>query len=303
MKLWRPGDDELCDDFVACPNGLVLPADVAEKRYVATTPKAVDLFCGCGGFSLGMIQAGFEVVAAVEWDETAACTYMCNLCRWGEFNLHFVENSDRDRLERYLAKQFGGTKKKATKRPSLIREAWAAGTGAIAGEPRSVRGCTNFIFGDITKLTGARLLKMIGMKRGEIDCVVGSPPCQGFSVVGKRDPKDPRNNLVFEWVRLVLELHPKSCVMENVPGILSQVTADGLSVMDVIMRALEDGSFNTIDMLRKAIALQTGNVGFLNRGFSGKRKKGKKAKQKAAKKKPPARAPRRGDVQLAMEFA
>lgn len=53
----------------------------------------------------------------------------------------------------------------------------------------------------------------------DIDVVFGGPPCQGFSLMGKRDISDDRNSLVFNFLRLVLDLQPKYFVMENVRGI------------------------------------------------------------------------------------
>jgi DNA (cytosine-5)-methyltransferase 1 len=52
----------------------------------------------------------------------------------------------------------------------------------------------------------------------DIDVVFGGPPCQGFSLMGKRDLSDDRNSLVFNFLRLVLDLQPKYFVMENVRG-------------------------------------------------------------------------------------
>lgn len=52
-----------------------------------------------------------------------------------------------------------------------------------------------------------------------IDLVFGGPPCQGFSMIGKGQVDDVRNNLVFEFCRLVKELQPRYFVMENVPGL------------------------------------------------------------------------------------
>ncbi|MFM2311694.1 MAG: hypothetical protein RLZZ04_970 [Cyanobacteriota bacterium] len=52
----------------------------------------------------------------------------------------------------------------------------------------------------------------------DIDVVFGGPPCQGFSLMGKRDLSDDRNSLVFSFLRLVLDLQPKYFVMENVRG-------------------------------------------------------------------------------------
>jgi DNA (cytosine-5)-methyltransferase 1 len=61
-----------------------------------------------------------------------------------------------------------------------------------------------------------RELSTIGDR--DIDVVFGGPPCQGFSLMGKRDLSDDRNSLVFNFLRLVLDLQPKYFVMENVRG-------------------------------------------------------------------------------------
>ena len=53
------------------------------------------------------------------------------------------------------------------------------------------------------------------------DVIVGGPPCQGFSTIGKRIVKDPRNELVFEFIRFVDTIKPKAFLMENVRGLLS----------------------------------------------------------------------------------
>lgn len=55
----------------------------------------------------------------------------------------------------------------------------------------------------------------------KIDVIVGGPPCQGFSTIGKRLVKDPRNELVFEFIRFVDTIKPKAFLMENVRGLLS----------------------------------------------------------------------------------
>jgi DNA (cytosine-5)-methyltransferase 1 len=91
-------------EYVTCPTGLLLPKDMAEQHCFPRRPTAVELFCGCGGFGLGFIEAGFEVVAASDYDCAAAVTYMVNMCRYGEFTIHFIEESDQERLEKYLSK-------------------------------------------------------------------------------------------------------------------------------------------------------------------------------------------------------
>lgn len=57
--------------------------------------------------------------------------------------------------------------------------------------------------------------------KGKVDLIVGGPPCQGFSTIGKRLVKDPRNELVFEFIRFVDVIRPKVFLMENVRGLLS----------------------------------------------------------------------------------
>lgn len=54
-----------------------------------------------------------------------------------------------------------------------------------------------------------------------VDLVIGGPPCQGFSISGKRDPNDPRNKLYRGFVRTVEHFKPKAFVMENVPNLVS----------------------------------------------------------------------------------
>lgn len=279
-----PGHDAV-DGYVQMRSGLILPEHVArEHLQVPDFSPGVDIFCGCGGFSLGAIQAGFTIVAAAEWDPASAVTYMSNLCRYGKFGLHFVEQSDQERLNRYLEKAYVKSGlidrdgELVKKRSLRLRGSEMAGSGWIRHQPASVIGCTNFFFGDVTKLTGARILNTIGMDRGDVMCVFGGPPCQGFSTSGKRKIEDPRNNLVFEFIRLVLEIHPQTMCMENVPGIQTMTTPDGLPIIDAVCAALESGSFSSVEMLRKAIALQAGNVGVINR--SARKKKPLKAKYK-----------------------
>ena len=55
---------------------------------------------------------------------------------------------------------------------------------------------------------------------GVVDAIVGGPSCQGFSVMGKQDADDERNQLIFEFVRLVREVMPRTFCLENVPGLL-----------------------------------------------------------------------------------
>ena len=128
----------------------------------------IDLFAGAGGFSLGVSQAGFNVVAAVEIDKGTCDTLRAN--RECFPNMLIIER-------------------------------------------------------DIRELSGAELLllDMVGMKRGELFMLIGSPPCQGFSFANtkNRSLDDPRNKLMFEYIRMVQELQPKVFYIENVPGLFA----------------------------------------------------------------------------------
>lgn len=75
---------------------------------------------------------------------------------------------------------------------------------------------------DITKLEGSFFLDKTGLKKGELDLLAGGPPCQAFSVFGKRQgTSDPRGQLVFHYLRLLSEIQPKAFVFENVAGLLT----------------------------------------------------------------------------------
>jgi len=74
---------------------------------------------------------------------------------------------------------------------------------------------------DLGKTTPREICKKLGLIQGKIDVVVGGPPCQGFSISGKRNPEDPRNRLYKSFVDFVSFLKPKIFLMENVPNLVS----------------------------------------------------------------------------------
>lgn len=126
-------------------------------------PKAIDLFCGCGGLTLGLKQAGFQVIGAVDNDSLSVETYKVN-----HPEVHVWER-------------------------------------------------------DIQGLTVGWVKRKLGLRKGELDLLAGCPPCQGFSTMrtlnGGYEIYDERNDLIFEFLRFVKELAPKSVMMENVPGL------------------------------------------------------------------------------------
>lgn len=73
--------------------------------------------------------------------------------------------------------------------------------------------------GDITQLSPQRIRSATGLRSGELDLLIGGPPCQGFSILGQRERADPRNRLFREFLRIGAALRPKCLVIENVPGL------------------------------------------------------------------------------------
>jgi len=70
---------------------------------------------------------------------------------------------------------------------------------------------------DIRNLTGQQIIQETG---SDVDFVIGGPPCQAFSVFGKRKGlEDPRGNLVYEYIRIIKELSPRGFLFENVAGL------------------------------------------------------------------------------------
>lgn len=78
---------------------------------------------------------------------------------------------------------------------------------------------TTTICASVINLTGEEIRRQSSIAKTDIDVVFGGAPCQGFSLMGKRALEDPRNQLVFHYVRLIRELQPKYCVLENVKGL------------------------------------------------------------------------------------
>lgn len=78
---------------------------------------------------------------------------------------------------------------------------------------------TKTICRSVVGLTGAEIRLLSGIGNATVDVVCGGAPCQGFSMIGRRMLDDPRNQLVTEFVRIVVELNARYFVFENVKGI------------------------------------------------------------------------------------
>tara|TARA_B100001778_G_C18557747_1_gene616249 strand:- start:509 stop:1510 length:1002 start_codon:yes stop_codon:yes gene_type:complete len=150
---------------------------VVESNDITPRLNVLDLFCGCGGMTKGLEEAGLNVLAGLDiWDK-AIDSYKQNF--------------------KHLS-----------------------------------------VCDDISKLTPNSFCAKYNINNDEIEVIVGGPPCQGFSIAGKRDVKDPRNSLFMEYVKYLNYFNPKAFIMENVMGILSMKNASNIKVIDIIMEEL-----------------------------------------------------------------
>ncbi|MCF5630308.1 DNA (cytosine-5-)-methyltransferase [Pseudomonas syringae] len=138
----------------------------------------IDAFAGCGGLSLGLMQAGLTGRFAIERDRFAFATLQTNLLAEG----------------------------------SPFRYAWPQW---LPEEP----------LGIVELLTNYR--EELEEISGEIDILVGGPPCQGFSSAGRRQPDDPRNQLFDSYLNLVDIIKPRAVLIENVRGFTLDFNAEG----------------------------------------------------------------------------
>lgn len=221
---------EIGASYLPARSGLYLPAELAP----AQRPVAIDLFAGAGGFSVGFHQAGWHVAAAVEADLPAMMTYLANLGAPATVLHQLVDGA----WSAHTAEQCS---------PGL------AGTGWISHHPDQL-AVEHVYLGDIRALNGRVILDDLGLSPGEVGAVIGGPPCQGFSTAGRQDVMDPRNSLVFDFCRIVLDIAPKTFVLENVPAITRMVTAEGIPVLDAIALYLSHGGYADYHALQRSLS-------------------------------------------------
>ncbi len=137
----------------------------------------IDIFAGCGGLSLGLMQSGWNGLFAIEHEMNAFKTLHNNLVVDG------------------VRQQFNWPE-------------WLPKT------PHSIVDTLLNYRADLVAL------------EGRVDMIVGGPPCQGFSNAGRRDPNDPRNQLVEAYLEFVDLVKPKIVLIENVKGITQDFNDD-----------------------------------------------------------------------------
>ncbi len=125
---------------------------------------------------------------------------------------------------------------------------------------------------DITSLSAAVVKRELGIKKGQLDLLAGCPPCQGFSAVrtlnGKREIIDARNDLIFQFLRLVKGLGPKAVMLENVPGLaedrrlkrfVKELESLGYSVQFQVLNVADYG----VPQRRHRVVLLAGKAGLI----------------------------------------
>jgi len=186
----------------------------------------IDLFSGAGGLSEGFIRAGFNPIAHVEIDK-AACNTMITRAAY-----HYLKRSDN--IDPYL--DYIQNKITRTELYSLIPESEIKSVINLPiGEENN-----EVIFNTIDSLKG----------RESIDFIIGGPPCQAYSIVGRsRDENrmqgDSRNYLFKEYAKFLDYYQPKYFVFENVIGLKSAKTKDGHSYLQMMRDLFKEKGYHT----------------------------------------------------------
>ncbi len=100
---------------------------------------------------------------------------------------------------------------------------------------------------DLAKATGQTLRTLGSFENTDVDLLFGGPPCQGFSTGGKRDLNDERNQLVYDFARLVRQIQPKYFLMENVQGLVSEHSRP---VLDSFVRRVKRNGYRVVEPIQ-----------------------------------------------------
>jgi DNA (cytosine-5)-methyltransferase 1 len=180
--------------------------------------KTIDLFAGCGGLSLGFHNSNlYDVVAHVEWEKAPLETIRRWLVEQGEKN---IDTKIVNFDVQRLSELFTG---------------WR-------NDPDYQEGIG---------------LDEIVKPFGNLDVIIGGPPCQAYSMAGRvRDENgmqfDYRNYLFESYLEVVKRYQPRAFVFENVPGMLSAAPG-GMSIAERITKAFNDAGYAIISNLKDAI--------------------------------------------------
>ena len=186
----------------------------------------LDLFAGAGGLSEGFIRAEFNPIAHVEMDRAACYTLQTRMAYH-----HLKANNNLEQYANYLKgiikrkKFYGSVPDDVIK--SVINEKIGEET-------------LQDIFSQIDKLRRSQ----------KVDLIIGGPPCQAYSVIGRaRCPNkmknDPRNDLYLFYAKFLEKYKPKYFVFENVPGLLSATDEEDNSYLDLMKDLFREYGYET----------------------------------------------------------
>ena len=102
----------------------------------------------------------------------------------------------------------------------------------------------NFLSNDIKNITDEEIEKILD-QHPEIDLFAGGPPCQGFSLAGKRDISDKRNTLFSYYLRIANKMKPKVILMENVKLLTTMKNPEGNLVKDEIIKTFTEIGYDS----------------------------------------------------------
>ena len=184
----------------------------------------IDLFAGCGGLSEGFIQAGYTPVAHVEMNEAACFTLKTRMA------YHWLKKNGR--LADYCA-YLRGDISRGELHKKLPSQLLCPVINAEVGETT-----LQSLFGKIDAAKGD----------GAIDLIVGGPPCQAYSLVGRASDKrhmkgDPRNYLFKFYIKFLEKYQPKCFVFENVIGLLSAADENGKKYLDMMKEGFKAAGY------------------------------------------------------------
>lgn len=181
----------------------------------------IELFAGCGGLSLGLERAGFELKLANELSPMAAETFAYNF-----FNENFeqlAQENEKPKKTFWLSSQFDNLNERLRENPSKYTV-----SKIFSDIPKDKKKLENsLIIGNIIEFNhlidkdeDLLLTLKSSFNNTEIDLISGGPPCQSFSMAGLREKNDDKNTLPWEFVKFVEKIQPKIVLLENVTGIL-----------------------------------------------------------------------------------
>jgi site-specific DNA-cytosine methylase len=171
-----------------------------------------DFFCGCGGFSLGFIQAGLKCISAMDISPEALATYWYNLCykTWS----HLWVDQNNTKAINAIRKWSNNGETQNFLFPKGVPDNWLE-----VPEPMP---CLNLFCYSILDIEPEEWMEYCGVRPGDIKIFIGGPPCQGFSMANeKRSVYDERNQLPLRYLYYAKVAKPDYVLVENVPGLLS----------------------------------------------------------------------------------